>query len=130
MGLVNKLKESKNNREFYDWLDNILQGELSDEIKAINFNLYEDENDKWSIEMVGTSEFDENDEDWVCYEVFATRDDPFIIVRKSDWETIETFFIGLVKEYLADGKYAYKLKQYQAVGIGFVDGDLHICWMQ
>lgn len=43
---------------------------------------------------------------------------------------IETFFIGLVKEYLADGKYAYKLKQYQAVGIGFVDGDLHICWMQ
>lgn len=130
MGLVNKLKETKNNREFCDWLDNILQGELSDEIKAINFNLYEDENDRWSIEMVGTSEFDENDEDWACYEVFTTRDDPFIIVRKSDWETIETFFIGLVKKYLADGKYAYKLKQYQAVGIGFVDGDLHICWMQ
>ena len=130
MGLVNKLKESKNNREFYDWLDNILQGELSDEIKAINFNLYEDENDKWSIEMVGTSEFDENDEDWACYEVFTTRDDPFIIARKSDWETIETFFIGLVKKYPDDGKYAYKLKQYQAVGIGFVDGDLHICWMQ
>ncbi len=80
--------------------------------------------------MVGTSEFDENDEDWACYEVFTTRDDPFIIVRKSDWETIETFFIGLVEKYLADGKYAYKLKQYQAVGIGFVDGDLHICWMQ
>ena len=47
---------------------------------------------------------------------------------ESDWELVETFFIGLVNEYLSSGKYAGKLKEYQAIGIGFVDGDLHILY--
>ena len=41
---------------------------------------------------------------------------------------METFFIGLVNEYLSSGKYAGKLKEYQAIGIGFVDGDLQILY--
>ena len=39
-----------------------------------------------------------------------------------------TFFISLVNEYLSSGKYAGKLKEYQAIGIGFVDGDLQILY--
>ena len=54
--------------------------------------------------------------------------DPFVIECESDWELVETFFIGLVNEYLSSGKYAGKLKEYQAIGIGFVDGDLHILY--
>ena len=61
-------------------------------------------------------------------EVFTTRDHPFVIECESDWELVETFFIGLVNEYLSSGKYAGKLKEYQAIGIGFVDGDLHILY--
>lgn len=60
--------------------------------------------------------------------VFTTRDHPFVIECESDWELVETFFIGLVNEYLSSGKYAGKLKEYQAIGIGFVDGDLHILY--
>ena len=41
---------------------------------------------------------------------------------------METVFIDLVNEYLSSGKYANKLKRYLAVGIGFVDGDLHILY--
>ena len=128
MGLFNELKKSKSDKEFCDWLNNILQAELESEIKAVNFNLYEDVNNKWSIEMVGTSTFDENNEDWACCEVFTTRDKSFVIVRESNWKAIETLFIDLLNKYLIDGKYAYKLKQYQAIGIGFVDGDLHILY--
>ena len=115
-------------QDFFEWLDLILKNELNSEIKAINFNLYEDTDNKWSIELVGTFSFDKDNDDWACDEVFATRDNPFMIERESDWKSMELFFIGLVNEYLSFGKYAGRLKEYQAIGIGFVDGDLHILY--
>ena len=36
------------------------------EIKAINFNLYEDTDNKWSVELVGTFSFDRDNDDWAC----------------------------------------------------------------
>ncbi len=123
MGLLERLKLNKT-KDFFEWLDLILKNELNSEIKAINFNLYEDTDNKWSIELVGTFSFDRDNDDWACDEVFATRDNPFMIERESDWKSMETFFIGLLNEYLSSGK----LKEYQAIGIGFVDGDLHILY--
>ena len=128
MRLYDKLKKRKDNEGFFEWLDYLLKDELNSEIKAVNFNLYEDANNKWSIELVGTSSFDKNNDDWACDEVFTTRDNPFVIENESDWKSMETVFIGLVNEYLSSGKYANKLKGYLAVGIGFVDGDLHILY--
>ena len=127
MGLLERLKLNKT-KDFFEWLDLILKNELNSEIKAINFNLYEDTDNKWSVELVGTFSFDKDNDDWACDEVFTTRDHPFVIECESDWKLVETFFIGLVNEYLSSGKYAGKLKEYQAIGIGFVDGDLHILY--
>ena len=124
MGLLDRLKLNKT-KDFFEWLDLILKNELNSEIKAINFNLYEDTDNKWSVELVGTFSFDKDNDDWACDEVFTTRDQPFVIECESDWELVETFFISLVNEYLSSGKYAGKLKEYQAIGIGFVDGDLY-----
>ena len=62
MGLLDRLKSNKNNKDFFEWLDLLLKNELSSEIKAINFNLYEDIDNKWSIELVGTFSF--NVKDW------------------------------------------------------------------
>ena len=128
MGLHDRLKSNKNSKEFFKWLDSLLTNELNSEIKAINFNLYEDTDNKWAIELVGTFSFNKDNDDWTCDEVFTTRDNPFVIERESDWKSMETFFIGLVNEYLSFGKYVGKLKEYQAIGIGFVDGDLHILY--
>ena len=66
MGLFDKLKPNKNNKDFFEWLDLILKNELNSEIKAINFNLYEDTDNKWSIELVGTFSFD-RDNDCLLY---------------------------------------------------------------
>ena len=123
MGLLDRLKLNKT-KDFFEWLDLILKNELNSEIKAINFNLYEDTDNKWSVELVGTFSFDKDNDDWACDEVFTTRDQPFVIECESDWKLVETFFIGLVNEYLSSGK----LKEYQAIGIGFVDGDLQILY--
>ena len=128
MGLFNRLNADKINKDFFVWMNSILKNELNSEVKAINFNLYEDAGNKWSIELVGTFSFDKDNEDWACDEVFAARDNPFVIERKSDWKSMERVFIDLVNSYLSSGKYAGKLKEYMAVGIGFVDGDLHILY--
>lgn len=128
MRLFDKIKLNKVKKGFFVWLDSVLKSDFSGEVKAINFNLYEDANNKWSIELVGTYSFDIDNEDWACDEVFATRDNPFVIECKSDWKSMETLFIDLVNEYLSSGKYASKLQEYQAVGIGFVDGNLNILY--
>ena len=112
----------------FNWLDEILSKKLPDDIKAINFNLYEDVDNKWSIELVGTSTFDENSSDWACSEIYTTRETPYILVKKSDWKTIEKIFTSFLKNYLDVGKHSNVLKKYCGIGIGFVDGDLSIIY--
>lgn len=130
MGLFTGLfrKHGKDSDGFFTWLDTILARELDSGIQAICFNLYEDAGGKWSVELVGTAAFDADNDDWACQEVFATRDHPFVIQRESDWRTMEGVFTDLARDYLSHGKYAGKLKRYQAVGLGFVDGDLHLLY--
>ena len=60
MVLFDRLKSNKNNKAFFEWLDLILKNELNNEVKAINFNLYEDTGNKWSVELVGTFYFDKD----------------------------------------------------------------------
>lgn len=127
------LRISRNTRSreedgFFGWLDAVLAGGLPAGIKAINFNLYDDGGGKWSVELVGTSAFDESSSDWACREVYATRDTPFVLMKESDWKTVESLFVSLLEKYLDGGKYASALKKYRAVGVGFVDGDLHILY--
>ena len=101
MGFLDRLKSNKNNKDFFEWLDLLLKNELSSEIKAIIFNLYEDTDNKWSIELVGTFSFNTDNDDWTCDEVFTTRDKPLVIERESDWKSMETVCIDLVNEYLS-----------------------------
>lgn len=129
--VINKKLNQKVNLEeknFFNWLDEILSKKIPDNIIAINFNLYEDKDNKWSIELVGTSTFDENNSDWVCCEVYSTRENPYILVKESDWKTINNLFVSFLKKYLDSGKYSNILKKYDGIGIGFVDGDLNIIY--
>lgn len=112
------------------WINHVLEELLPEEVTAIAFNLYEDGNDQWSIEMVGTTSFDIEDPDWACDEVFDTRDDLQSWVQKADWEEILQETIDKIKKYIETGKYSEKLKAYQGVGVGFVDGDLVIVYQK
>lgn len=137
MGLFNFNKKNKqeNDMNIYanlsKWIDKHLCKDLPDDVIAINFNLYEGSDDTYDVEIVGCDEFDEDDSDWACSEVFTTREDLFYIHRTSDiaeWEQALSCITGFVEKYLSDGKYADKLKSYTAVGIGFVDGDMNILY--
>ena len=113
---------------FEEWLDGILsnENEMSDEIVAFCFNLYEDADDYWSVELVGSASFDKDDDDWPCDEVFSTREYPLTWKNKTTLEECLHTIEFHLSEYLQNGKYSKILLSKQGVGYGFVDGDLFL----
>lgn len=115
-----------------NWLDSILEQPIPAEVAALNFNLYEEGGNNWSIELVGTESFDLEDEDWGCDEIFdfGTRENPLVWEEEKMWNEILDEMIQIMKRYLQEGKYAGVLKKYRGVGIGFVDGNIEILFVQ
>lgn len=111
-----------------EWLDVVLETDIPAEVVAFGFNLYEDIDHDWSMELIGTSKFDVDDEDWLCNEVtdLDTRENPLQWHRETGWEEILNDIVSALKEYLKNGKYADILKAKSGVGVGFVDGNIEI----
>ena len=63
--------------EFEKWLNNILEENIPIPGAAINFNLYEEVDLYWSIQLICASYFDEADEDWCCEEEFSSGENVF-----------------------------------------------------
>lgn len=68
-----------------DWINDVLKEDLPKSIVAINFNLYQEKDNQYAMEMIGSSNFDLEDSDWVCDETYATRDRLFKWESKSTW---------------------------------------------
>lgn len=130
MGLFNKFARKERNMYLFveKWLDSILEQMIPTDVVALNFNLYEDGDNNWSIELVGTETFDLDDEDWACSENFdfGSRKHPLTWKETKAWNEILEEMINILKKYLEQGKYSNILKKYQGVGIGFVDGNIEI----
>lgn len=134
MSLFDKLKKNAQAKEerlsyeqFAKWLDGFMDYGF-EEVVALNFNLYEDGDAKWSVELVGTASFDEDDDDWACDEVFSNRETPLVWEENADWETILSKVQEFIRRYLEHGEYSDLMKENQAVAVGFVDGDLEIVY--
>lgn len=113
-----------------NWLNSVLTQKVPAGVAAYIFNLYEDEGSNWSIELVGTGRFDEEDEDWACDEVadFGTRENPLTWQKDVEWSEALEEMITVLKQYLDTGMYADVLKMGKGVGVGFVDGDIEILY--
>ncbi len=110
---------------FDEWLDGVLK-ELDVDAVAYNVNIYENR-DSFSAELVATSSFDKDDEDWACDEIYASRNDNNEFDFTADnWKKALKFVEKSVARYLDRGTYSAKLKSAQAVACGFVDGDLTV----
>jgi len=110
------------------WLDKVLKKGLPEQAAGVLFNLYEDGEDWWSLELVVTGRFDPEDPDWGCDELSATRENPYKWVQRASWEKVLQETKEMLREYLRTGKYAGTLKACQGVGVGFVDGDIAILY--
>ncbi|MBQ6843066.1 MAG: hypothetical protein IJO60_00340 [Agathobacter sp.] len=113
---------------FAEWLDIVLDTDLPKDVLAFCFNLYEEEYNTWSVELIGSSEFDEEDADWACNEVFDSREYPCRWQEEAEWEDIHNKIETFIRQYLFTGRFSEVLKSYQAVAMGFVDGELTILY--
>lgn len=113
------------------WINQLALTEIPENVAAFYFNLYDKCNDlDWEMELLGTSWFDLEDEDWGCDEVtdFESREAPFLWQRAANWDVVLDEVIAALKEYLENGKYADVLKSKEGVGVAFDDGDIHILY--
>jgi len=118
------------NKPVSNWIDDILNTDIPDNVVAFCFNLYDDGCGEWSMELIGSSRFDLKDEDWPCDEIthFDSRKNLYKWEMECSWEEALAYIVNGLKEYLANGKYADVLKSRSGVGVGFVDGSLEILY--
>ena len=111
-----------------EWIDEALEQEIPEGVVAACFNIYEDGDNSWSMELVGCSSFEPDDDDWACDEVsdFETRDNPFTWSFEGDWEAVLVDIGAKLTKYLETDTNADKLNKLSGVAVGFVDGDLVI----
>ena len=121
--------------EFEKWLNDLLENNtIPDDVKAFNFNLYEEfeEDSIYGVQLIAADRFDENDPDWACDEVWSSEEDIFCVdtsdEEDSGWKNAMDLISGLVSEYLENGLHRNLLRGTDAVGIGFVDGDIELLY--
>lgn len=112
-------------KDFIDWIDRQLNEELPTQIVAFNINIYES---PFSIEIVGSCEFDPEDEDWACNEDWIPENRVISVsnlIFGSSWEKAQENILAMAKHYIqSSSKNAHKLKEAKAFSVGFVDGIL------
>ena len=115
--------------ELINWINNIqkIDGIPPKEVIAFNFGIYESENG-YKIYLVGSFEYDENDDDWACIEL-PTKSHRYFDLPKEfqskDWDEILTTSAKLLTELEKDGNLKIDLlKNAIAITTGFDDGEL------
>ena len=118
--------------DFKIWLFESLRVNLPLEIKAFSFNLFEPAGDgkiKFGIELIGSNTFDKDNGEWACNEIWEATNRQFFIpatYSTLEFEICLTKMKSLIELSLQSNiKISEKLKNYQGIAIGFVDGDLH-----
>jgi hypothetical protein len=114
--------------EFAAWLDKFLVGLVANQVAAFVFNVYEGDV-SFDVQLDGAASFDPADDSWASQRIVSTGEDLFSIPRDAvgdSWEAALDVVRQLVRQYLVSGLHAGKLKQAQAVAVGFVDGDLEL----
>jgi len=122
-------------QEFEAWLSNNITCEIPEDVKAFSFNLFEsciEDDKKFGIELIGAGEFDSENEDWACDEIWEPKlrelDIPTSFSGES-WEICQERLKSLITKVLASNTHCKnQLKSRKGIGIGFVDGNLEMIW--
>lgn len=118
---------------FKNWLEKSLAQGVPDSVVAFAFNLFEavfEEDVKFGIGLVGTGEFNEQDSDWACDEVWEPFPRDIHIPAGYSGEEREQC-LQKMKALLSnvldtDSPSMQILKSRKGIGLGFVDGDIEV----
>lgn len=118
---------------FRQWLESAMRDSIPDEVQAFAFNLDErcESETPFAVELIGSPEFDREDEDWACYEAWQSQPRSLPMPRAfttGAWETCLENVKALVVASLHGTVFGDVLRSRRAVAVGFVSGDLDIVW--
>ena len=121
-------------QEFFAWADEALREPLPEGTVAFHFNLYEG-TDSVHVQLIGTESFVPGEVPERDYapgvETFSTGENIFEIpfaAAGTMWRDWLKTSMEIVRSYIAMGAKSNVLRASKGVGIGFVDGDMHILW--
>lgn len=114
-------------REIAQWLKEINNTTLPNDIVALNFGIFETE-EGYGLYMIGATEYCEDDEDWAC-EPVAYKSDYLILndpeLKTMNWEGVLEKIVKILHEalfgYVSDGQSLFYGK---IITTGFDDGEL------
>ncbi|NIY94619.1 hypothetical protein [Vibrio diazotrophicus] len=110
-----------NEQDFCDWLDTQLSEDIPERIIAFNINIYES---PFLVEIVGTEEFDLDNEDWLPKKRQIEVSESLF---GSSWQTAEQNLLQFTKQYVNScGSISQKALSNKSLSIGFVGGNLNI----
>ncbi len=112
-------------KDFFEWIDSRLNAKIPKDVIAFVINIYES---PFKIELIGSNEFDPDDEDWACNTDWLPEKRMIEVANSlygDSWQEAENNIFNLAAQYL---KSAYgnatKLDTAKAFAVGFVDGNL------
>jgi hypothetical protein len=117
-------------REFFAWVDSALCETIPKSTVAFHFNLYEG-TESIHVQLVGAGSFEGGSEYWPGSETFSTGENVFEVPLQfagPEWPQWLESTKQLVSAYLVSGARSSTLRSSLGVGIGFVDGDMHVLW--
>lgn len=121
-------------RAYADWLDTICQRPIPPAVVAFNVNLYDAGSAGfYDAEVIGAAEYDAQDEDWSCYDIFNSglknRFELPASVVDTDWEKALQLFVNWTRLYCEDvSNHGDVFRHARAVTVRFVDGNLMRVW--
>jgi len=111
-----------------EWLDKMLAIEIPDKsIIAYWFGICET-NEGYEIYLVGSNEYNENDDDWACNVDFVPNEKYLLIGELGvDWELILEELKQSLKNYFQSPNFKNSfLANAKAIACGFDGGDLYL----
>lgn len=115
---------------FAEWLDNLLENnDMPADTKAFNFNLYEEEEEVFGVQLIASDSFSPADDEWACCEVWSSEEDIFCVSASDEEDKSREAFQKFVSDMISDYIEKSDILGSVPVGIGFVDGDLNIIFI-
>ena len=111
---------------FARWLDRELSRPIPHGVVAYCINIYDGGDRRWSSELVGCASFDEQNSDWACDELYATRLNALSWRGDEHWRNVLEQLASFLHRYQREGRRAAILNVAEGVAVGFVDGNLII----
>jgi shikimate kinase len=118
---------------FEAWLTSSTNTAVPASVRAFSFNLceFEDNSSPFGVELIGSPDFDMEDNDWACDEAWEATPRMLripVAFSSSSWETCLAAMKRLIVAAIDDDGAGQVLKTREGIAVGFIDGDLDVVW--